>query len=579
MAARGVNEGIRYEPDEACPPLIAIGTGLQGALLRVPSMVLVVAITVRAVGQDESYLTWAVFATLAIAGASTILQAARLGRVGAGHVIMMGITPSFIPITILALDAGGPAMLASLMVVAALVFLLLTAWLPLLRRMITPTVSGTVLMLITATVLPIALDRVQEVPEGSSMAAGPIVAAVTLVASALLALRASGPWRLFTPVLGIAFGCAVAVLFDLYEFQGLARAAWAGVPWSGFAGLDLTPGADFWALLPAFVVVTLVVGIKGIGTSVAVQQASRRRPRATDFRMVQGAMTTNGLGILLCGLAGILPTTMSGGRTISLITFTGVAARSAGYVIGITFVGLAFFPKVTATLATIPSPVMGGFLLTMMGTLFVEGIRTVMQDGLDSKKALIVGTAFATGLGLENQTIFADLVGGTWGGLLDNGLVMGTLIAILLSLFLDLTGPRRKRLEARLDLASLPSIDGFLSEIAAIAGWSEASRERLRAAGEEALASLVQLRGDDAGERAPRLIVEARPADRAVELEFLAVFEEANLEDRLAYLSEEAESLEESDLSLRLLRHYAASVRHQKYHGLDVVTVTVNQTG
>ena len=45
------------------------------------------------------------------------------------------------------------------------------------------------------------------------------------------------------------------------------------------------------------------------------------------------------------------------------------------------------------------------------------------------------------------------------------------------------------------------------------------------------------------------------------------------------FLSEEAESLEERDLSLRLLRHYAASVRHQKYHGLDVVTVTVNQTG
>ena len=204
-------------------------------------------------------------------------------------------------------------MLASLMVVAALVFLLLTAWLPLLRRMITPTVSGTVLMLITATVLPIALDRVQEVPEGSSMAAGPIVAAVTLVASALLALRASGPWRLFTPVLGIAFGCAVAVLFDLYEFQGLARAAWAGVPWSGFAGLDLTPGADFWALLPAFVVVTLVVGIKGIGTSVAVQQASRRRPRATDFRMVQGAMTTNGWAFCCAAWRGFCPPRCPGG--------------------------------------------------------------------------------------------------------------------------------------------------------------------------------------------------------------------------------------------------------------------------
>ena len=565
----------RYEPDERCPPLIAIGTGLQGALLGLPSMVLIVAITVRAVGQDESYLRWAVFAALIIAGASTIVQAARLGRVGSGHVLIMAMTASFIPISVLALDAGGPATLASLIVVSALFFLVVSAWLPLLRRMITPVVSGTVLMLIAATVLPIALNRVQEVPEGASMAAGPAVAAVTLAASALLALRASGSWRLWTPLAGIGIGCGVAALFRLYEFQALADASWAGVPRQAFLELDVTPGGEFWALLPAFVVVTVVVGIKGIGSSVAVQQASRRRPRATDFRLVQGALTTNGLGILLCGLAGTPPTTMAASRSISLITFTGVAARSVGYVAGSAFVVLAFFPKVTATLTTIPSPVMGGFLLTMMGTLFVEGIRTVVQDGLDSRKALIIGISFATGLGLENQTIFTDLVGGTWGALLDNGLLMGALVAIALSLFLEVTSPRRKRLEVRLESSALPAIDEFLSGVAAIANWNDASRDRLRAAGEEALASLVQLRGDEAADLAPRLIVEARPSERSVEVEFLAAFEEENLEDRLAYLGEEAESLEESDLSLRLLRHYAASVRHQKYHGLDIVTVQV----
>ena len=578
LAARGVNETIRYEPDERCPPLIALAAGLQGALLGLPSMLLIVAITVRAVGQDEAYLRWAVFAALVIAGVSTILQGARLRRVGSGHVLLMAMTASFIPISVLALEEGGPATLASLIAVAALFFLVVTAWLPLLRRTITPVVSGTVLMLIAATVLPIALNRVQEVPEGASMAAGPTVAAVTLAASALLALRASGAWRLWTPILGIAVGCVVAVPLDVYDLQGLAEASWAGVPRSGFPGLDLTPGAGFWALLPAFVVVTVVTGIKGIGSSVAVQQASRRRPRATDFRLVQGALTTNGLGIFLCGLAGTPPTTMAAGRSISLITFTGVAARSVAYVAGSAFVALAFFPKVTATLTTIPSPVMGGFLLTLMGSLFVEGIRTVVQDGLDARKALIIGVSFATGLGLENQTIFVDLVGGTWGALLDNGLLMGAMVAILLNLFLEVTSPRPKRLEASLDLSDLPRIDEFLSGVATGARWNDASRERLRAAGEEALASLVQLRGDDAGERPPRLMVEARPGDRAVELEFLAAFDEENLEDRLAYLDEEAETEDEGDLSLRLLRHYASSVRHQKYHGLDVVTVVVDQT-
>jgi hypothetical protein len=46
------------------------------------------------------------------------------------------------------------------------------------------------------------------------------------------------------------------------------------------------------------------------------------------------------------------------------------------------------------------------------------------------------------------------------------------------------------------------------------------------------------------------------------------------VEDQLAYLTNEATSTAD-DLSLRLLRHYASGVRHQKFHGVDIVTVQV----
>ena len=55
----------------------------------------------------------------------------------------------------------------------------------------------------------------------------------------------------------------------------------------------------------------------------------------------------------------------------------------------------------------------------------------------------------------------------------------------------------------------------------------------------------------------------------------MAVSEKENIEDRLAYLGEQVESSDESEISFRLLRHYASSVRHQKYQGVDVVTVRV----
>jgi len=161
--------------------------------------------------------------------------------------------------------------------------------------------------------------------------------------------------------------------------------------------------------------------------------------------------------------------------------------------------------------------------------------------------------------------------------LLGNGITVGTATAIALTAFLEWTSPRRQRLEVRLDIADLPRIDGFLQNVAAKMGWDAAATGRLRSAGEETLASLLQP-GEEfpEGER-PRLIVAARPKAEAVELEFLAVFDEENLEDRLAYLNAQTETFEERELSFRLLRHYASAVRHQKYHGLDIVTVRVNR--
>ena len=575
MASARSNENIRYEPDERCPLFVSMGVGVQGIIIGLAPTVLIVAITVLAGGQDERYLSWSVFAALIISGVGTVLQAARIGRLGGGHMLIMGVSPNFIAISVLAMEEGGTAMLASLIVLSSLFYLAIAAWLPLLRRIITPVVAGTVLMLIAAMILPISFDRLQEVPRSASTVAGPCVAAVTLVVSTISMLRAPRTWRPWSLLIGIAAGCAAAAPFGLYDFERLIAATWIGIPHGGFPGLDLTPTAGFWALLPMFLIVTLVQAIKGIGDGVVAQQVSRRRPQATDFRLIQGSIYANGVGILLSGIAGTPPTTSYSSSTVSLINLTGVAARSAGYAVGGLLVVLAFFPKVTGALLTIPSPVMGGFLLVAIGMLFVEGIQTLSRAGLDPQKAIVVGLAFSIGLGMQDQNILQDLLGSPWGALLGNGITVGTATAVALTAFLELTSPWRRRLEVRLDISHLPRIDAFLREVAARMGWDAAATGRLRSAGEETLSSLLQS-GDEypAGE-APRLIVVARPEGGAVELEFLAVFDEENLEDRLAYLDEQTESFDEQELSFRMLRHYASSVQHQKYHGIDIVTVRV----
>ena len=566
---------IRYEPNERPPHMLAFGLGFQAALLCLGGVVLTPAIVIRAAGQSETYLSWAIFMAVVVSGISTILQAVRVGRFGAGHVLIMGTSGAFIAVCVTALTEGGPALLATLIVASAMFQFLLAARLSLLRRIITPVVSGTVIALIAVTIVPIVFDMLDDLPANAPAGAAPACAAATVGAIAALALRATGAWRLWAPMIGIGVGCVVAALFGVYDTDRVAAAAWVGTPTTAWPGFDVRFDARFWLLLPAFVFVTLVGAIETIGDSVAIQRVSWRTPRATDFRTVQGAVNADGMGNLLSGLAGTVPNTTYS-SSLPLAELTGVGARNVGVAIGLVFIGLAFLPKVTALLLAIPGPVVASYLLVLLALLFIQGMKLVVQDGVDYRKSIIAGLAFWIGLGFQNQLIFAEQLGETWGGLLGNGMTAGGLTAMVLTLFVELTAARRRRLDVPLDAKVLPEIDTLLRDLAGRLGWNADSTERLCSAGEETLVSLVRQEEEAADVAGRRLRVVARNDHGTAELEFIAAVGETNLEDRMVLLTDQTDTPNERELSLRLLRHYASSVRHQQYHDIDIVTVRVD---
>ena len=574
MAATHLSNNIRYEPDENPPLSVAIGTGIQSALVNLGGIVLGAVIVFRIAGQPESYIPWAIFAALIVSGISTILQAVRFWRIGSGHLLVMGTSGAFIAVCVNALVEGGPATMASLIVISSLFQFLLASRLSLLRRLFTPVVSGTVIMLIAVTVMPIVFDTLNDVPEGAAPIAAPAAALSTLIVVALLILRAPQSWRLWSPIIGIVVGCVVSVPFGLYDLQTIIEAPWVGVPFRSWPGLNLTPGVEFWALLPAFIIVTMVGAIETVGDGIAIQQVSRRRPRATDFRVVQGALNADGVGNLLSGLLGTLPNTTYS-SSVSLAEVTGIAARRVGVIIGIIFAILAFFPKATALLIAIPAPVAAAYITVLLGLLFVQGMRMIIQDGIDHRKAAIVGLSFWIGVGFQGQVIFPHLLGDLWGTLLSNGMTSGAIVAIGMMLFLNFTSPRRQRIEVGLSSDALPEVDGFVRGFASEGQWNAASTERLVAASEETIAILMEEAGDDFSDGARRLAVSVRLQDESAELEFVTSFEGENMEDYLAYLSDLPPVADEHEVSFRLLWHYASSVRHQKYNNIDIITVNV----
>ncbi len=572
------NDHIRYEPEEPVPPLLTLNVAFQGMVLIVSNVVTFVVIFSAAFNDDGSYMTWAIVGALLIAGISTGLHASRIGRLGPGHILLMGSGVPFLAACVLAVEQGGLALMSSLVIASSLIQFVVAARLAQLRRLITPVVSGVAFMMIALSAMPIALGRLDDVPAGVGDAAGPVVGLATLTITALLRLLGTGLWSLWALPISLVAGCVIAIPLGVYDIQRVLDAPWFDLPSvSGWPGFGSVLDQDFWALLLVFLVVSAVVAVRSSSEGAAIQQASRREQRSIDFRGVQRTLNVGGIAIFLSGLAGTPPTIAYLPTTISLIEFTGVAARRVGVTMGALLVVAALLPKVVALLLTIPRPVSGALLMVIMGLLFVEGMRAVMREGLNRQRAAIVGTSLAIAVGLQSQNILADVIGGTWGATLGNGVVFGVSAAVLLTIVLELAGsrPRPRRLETELDVSALPDIEAFLRKLGADLRWDTESIDRLHAAGEETLSAMLNLRDDYESDEPPRLVLIARPGIGSVELEFLALFSEENLEDRVAYLSEQAEEPDVGDISFRLLRFYASSVRHRKYYGIDIVTVEI----
>ena len=511
---------------------------------------------IHAAGQEESYLEWMVFAAIVICGIGMILHANRFGRVGAGQMSLLTTSATFIPVSIATLIELGPAALATLVLLSSPVNFLVSAYLPLLRRIITPLVAGTMLMLIGASLIQPAFELVGKVPEGDS-AAALAVGSATVATVVLLMLRGRGILRLWTLVIGVLVGSALSMVFGLYDIERIKSAAWIGLPSvSAWPGFDINLTTQFWALLSVFLLVTFANSIKTIGSAIVVEQASWRGERPVGYRTVQGALNSDGITSMLCGVAGKPPIT-SIPDTATFIAFTGVAARRVGVLTGLMFIVVAFLPKLTAPLLVIPNPVVGALLFILGAMIFIQGFKIAFQDGIDTRKAIIIGVSLWLGIGLQGNLILPNDLEGELHILFDNGVMIGGLTALLLTGFMWLTSPRQKKLKLRLDLSSTSEIDDFLIEFASKIGWNETASSNLRAAGEEALTALVNLYKEPETEAERRLLIIARRDEDQVEMEFITGPSGENLEFQLGNLADRPDTEQGQDVSLPV----AASLR------------------
>ena len=578
----------RYEAHESPSLLASLGFGLQFSLIASATLLVTPVIVASESGEGEWYVVWMVFASLVVVGLSTLLQVRRLGPVGAGAVLPLFTAAFAIPFCITAVVDGGPATLTTLVIVSAVIQIVTSKWLFILRRIVTPTVSGTVMMILSITLASVVFDLLDRASEVEPVAA-PVTALATLVIVAALTLRGSALLRLWGPLIGIVGGCVVAAAFGIYEVDRVIEPPWVGLP-GKWPGLALDFGIPFWTLLPAFLFLGVIISIQVNGASIAMQRVAWREDRAVDFRQVQGSLAGTGASNLMAGVTGTVPNGINPG-IVSFIQTTGVASRRMGYCVGLIFLVLAFLPKASGLLSTIPGPVMTGYLVMITGTLFVDGARTVIQTEDNRQKVVVAGVCFWIGASFQFGLFGLPDIGPVWGALFKSAITTGGVAAIVMILYLELTNPRRMRFQSKLHIDSLPELNEFIARFAASRGWDTAMKDKLSAVAEETLLTLAPLDLElsldlDAEEEEEdgdgrQLVVVASSDGPVADLEFIGGGgDDQNIEDRVRQLQEhDEETPVEQELSLKLLRSYASSVRHQQFHDTDIITVQVSPPG
>ena len=568
---------LHYEPDEKCPPLLAITSALQIFIPNTIGLVMLAALVVRASGESEAYLSWVTFTVLAVTGASMVLQSLRLRYLGSGRLIVANFNVPFLAVCALALHVGGPGLLASLVVASTLIQSVLTIRLASLRRIFTQTVSGIVVMLVAVSAMPFIISRAVIPPEGQSTVVFLAPGMAALAAGVLISLQDTPVWRMWILPITVAVGLVVAVPLGFYNTDIIAGTPWLRLPHLGWPGLGLTFSADFWALLPVFVLVNLTAFMKAVGDLSVIYRASYRNQSAIDFRTVQGGLNVYGAGTLLSGILGTLPVAAPWSATAVYIGFTGVAAKSVGIYLGLLTMVVAFFSKLLAVLVAIPSPVVSAVYVIIFGMLFVEGAKTVFTSQVDQKKAAITGVSMVLGLSAGVLSGFFD---GITRHVVGNTIVMGGMTAIVMTAATEISGFRAKKLRVDLSQSSLHAFDDFLRRFADRHSWTEEGKNRLCLVGEEVILSLLNEENDGTAEQKRRLVATIRPDSGSAEVEIVVASDDAiqgNIENRIAYLGDGHALEDEQQLSVRILRHYASSVHHRKYYGIDIISCRVDK--
>ena len=419
-------DGLLYNIDDNPNLLTQILLGLQNIFAAFGGIIAVPLVISSALGLDGATSTAVIGGTILASGIATVIQSRGIGKVGAKVPCVMGTDFTFVAPSITVGSIAGLPGIIGATILGSLVEIIASFFIKPLLKFFPPLITGTVVCLIGLTLIPVSIDWAA----GGSGSAnyGDVknicVALFVLIITLLINRYGKGIVSAASVLIGMFIGYIICIPLGMVDFTLVKEAAWFEFPRIFEYGIDFN-FKYILAFIPAYIVTT----IETVGCLSTICEVSNVKK---DDKIIGRGVLADGLGSALAGALGSFPNTTFS-QNVALIPLTRNASKCIATMAGIILIVLGFFPKFSALINIMPSPVLGGVGIVMFGTIAAAGIKTLSRIEINNRNLLIIATSIGLGLGVTFRPEFLSSLPEALQLVFSSGISTGTIVALILN--------------------------------------------------------------------------------------------------------------------------------------------------
>ncbi len=416
-----------YEIEDRPPLGISLVLALQHMLAAFGAIIAVPLVVGGVLGLPESTMVSIVSAALLVSGLVTMVQCLGLGPVGIRMPCVMGTSFTFVAVAIAIGQEHGLSGILGSALGGSLVMIIGSQFMGQVRKLFPPIVSGTVILMIGVSLVPVGTDWFAgALPGSADYGALPHLMIGLLVAIVVIGLnrRGSGLFKTGAIVIGMAVGYVLSIVMGDVDFSPIGQAAAIRIP--SLLPVELTFPITGVISMGIIYLVTIM---ESTGDFLALSEVSHCK--LTGKRLSRGILC-DGVGSALASLFGTTPFS-SFSQNVGIVAITGVASRFVVALTGGLLMIAGFFPKLAALIITVPQPVLGGASIVMFGMIIAAGVKMLSRVDLDERNSIIVGVSITAGLAVTTRPDILEYLPSFFQVSLSSGIATAALVAVLLN--------------------------------------------------------------------------------------------------------------------------------------------------